>query len=335
MKKYSLFVGIDVSKAKLDVTVLNDSPEPEVHHFIVPNNDKGFGQIVQTISKQNVAHAGILFCFEDTGNYSVPLAIYLSKKALDYWMVPAIEIKRSKGLSRGKSDKADSKDIAFYAATHLHKLRLSAIAETDLMELKVMFTEREKAMKALSALESTNEAKGFLPREVLKRVLKINGANIRQIRKSIKQLDEKIQEVIHANDTFRQQNELIQSMPGVGPQTAAYLIIVTKAFRSFQNWRQLACYAGVAPFEYSSGSSIKGRTKVNHMADKKLKTLLNLCALNAKRYDAEIKEYFERKVGEGKNKMLVLNNIRCKLLSRIFAIINRNTPYVNLQKFAA
>lgn len=124
-------------------------------------------------------------------------------------------------------------------------------------------------------------------------------------------------------------------MPGIGPQTAAYLIIVTNAFGSFNNWRQLACYAGVAPFEYSSGSSIKGRTKVNHMADKKLKSLLNMCALNAKRYDGEIKQYFERKVNEGKNKMLVLNNIRCKLLSRIFAIINRNTPYVNLQKFAA
>jgi transposase len=335
MKKYSLFVGIDVSKAKLDVTVLNDYSKLEAEHFIVANNDQGFRQIVQRILKPQTEQDEILFCFEDTGNYSVPLAIYLSKKTLDYWMVPAIEIKRSKGLSRGKSDKSDSKDIAFYAISHLHKLRLSTIVETDLMELKVLFTEREKAIKALTALESTHESKGFLPKEVLKNALKINASIIRQLHNSIKQLDEKIKEVIHANDRFRQQNELIQSIPGVGPQTAAYLIIATKAFRSFDNWRQLACYAGVAPFQYSSGSSIKGRTKVNHMADKKLKSLLNMCALSAKKYDMEIHQYFDRKVGEGKNKMLVLNNIRCKLLSRIFAIINRNTPYVNLQKFAA
>jgi len=57
--------------------------------------------------------------------------------------------------------------------------------------------------------------------------------------------------------------------------------------------------------------------------------------MNAKKYDTEMMLYFERKVAEGKNKMLVLNNIRCKLLGRIFAIIKRNTPYVDVLKFAA
>jgi transposase len=117
--------------------------------------------------------------------------------------------------------------------------------------------------------------------------------------------------------------------------TSIYLILVTKGFQSFDNARQLACYAGVAPFEYSSGSSIRGRTKVSHLADKKLKSLLNMCALNAKKHDMELKHYFERKVAEGKSKMLVLNNVRCKLIGRIFATVQRGTPYVNTQKFAA
>jgi hypothetical protein len=97
----------------------------------------------------------------------------------------------------------------------------------------------------------------------------------------------------------------------------------------------LACYAGVAPFEYSSGSSIKGRTKVNHLADKKMKSLLYMCAMNAKKWDKELQEYYQRKVEEGKPKMLVLNNISCKLLGRVFAVINRETPHVNMHKFAA
>lgn len=133
-------------------------------------------------------------------------------------------------------------------------------------------------------------------------------------------------EIISENEQLKQQNELIQSIPGIGPQTALYLIWVTKSFHSFENWRQLACYAGVAPFEYSSGSSIRGRTKVSPLADKKLKSLLNMCVMNAKKY-------YERKVEEGKSKMLVLNNIRCKLLGRVFAVINRGTPYVNTAKF--
>ncbi len=74
---------------------------------------------------------------------------------------------------------------------------------------------------------------------------------------------------------------------------------------------------------------------MNHLADKKLKSLLNLCELTAKKTDKEIGDYYKRKIGEGKNKMLVLNAIRCKVLSRVFATINGGTPFVNTQKFAA
>ena len=102
-----------------------------------------------------------------------------------------------------------------------------------------------------------------------------------------------------------------------------------------KDWRKLACYADVAPFPYQSGTSIKGRTKVHPLADKKLKSLLNMCAIRAIRYDKELKTYYERKVEEGRAKMLVINNVRRKLLSRVFVVINRKTPFVNTFKFAA
>ena len=129
--------------------------------------------------------------------------------------------------------------------------------------------------------------------------------------------------------------ELTQSIPGIEPQTATYLLIVTKGFTYFENARQLACYAGVAPFPYQSGSSIKDRNKVSYLADKKLKSLLNMCVLNSKKYDHQMKTYFDNKVKEGKNKMLILNNIRNKLLHRVFAVIKRQQPYVNIHNFAA
>jgi len=144
-----------------------------------------------------------------------------------------------------------------------------------------------------------------------------------------------MKELIKANEQLSNQYELITSVPGVGPQTAMYMIAVTKGFKSFENWRKMACYAGVAPFEYSSGSSIKCRTKVNHLADKKMKALLNLCALNAKKFDKQMAVYYENKVAEGKSKMLVINNVRCKLLARIFSVVKRGTPFVDTFKFAA
>ncbi|MDG1728790.1 MAG: transposase, partial [Algibacter sp.] len=87
--------------------------------------------------------------------------------------------------------------------------------------------------------------------------------------------------------------------------------------------------------EYSSGSSIRGGTKVNHMADKTMKSLLQMCALSAVRHDAQLKAYYLRKQDEGKNKMLVLNNVRCKIIGRIFAVINRDSPFVDTYKFVA
>ena len=127
----------------------------------------------------------------------------------------------------------------------------------------------------------------------------------------------------------------MRTLRRAGEQTSVYLIIATKGFTAFKNWRQFACYSGVAPFEHSSGSSVKGRTRVNHMADKKMKSLLQMCAMTTLKYDPQLKEYYTKKKAEGKNSMLVLNNIRSKLISRVFAVINRQTPYINTYKFAS
>lgn len=330
-----MFVGIDVSKSKLDVSFFSQTAIQKSEHFIVSNDKKGIKSMIETIKKQKIPIENVLFCLENTGVYSMPLSLYFSEYNIDYWIVPAIEIKRSKGISRGKNDKTDAKDIAFYAYTHLHKLCLTKLPEKDIQKLKVLFAEREKVLKAIRLFDTTKESKAFLPNDIMKVVIPTNTKIIRDLKKALKLLDGKIQKVIKSNPVMQQQYQLIQSIPGVGVQTTVYLIATTKCFQSFDNWRQLACYAGVAPFEYSSGSSIRGRTKVNHMADKKLKSLLNMCALSAKKYDSQLKEYYDRKVKEGKNKMLVMNNLRCKLLSRVFAVINRQTPFVNINKYAA
>ena len=335
MKNYECHVGIDVSKLKLDVSLLITASSNRIEHFIVPNNKIGIQQMLKRIEKFKISTNELLVSFEDTGVYSLPLACFFSEAGLDYWMIPAIEIKRSKGISRGKNDKTDSKDIAFYALTHQHKLVLSKIPEKDILELKVLIAERDKVVKAINQFKTTSENQGFMPSEVLKSVLKINKTVIGQLQKALEKLEAKMKEIIKANEQLSNQYELITSVPGVGPQTAMYMIAVTKGFKSFENWRKMACYAGVAPFEYSSGSSIRGRTKVNHLADKKMKSLLNLCALNAKKFDKQMAVYYGNKVAEGKSKMLVINNVRCKLLARIFCVVKRGTPFVDTYKFAA
>lgn len=333
MKNYLYYVGIDVSKMKLDVTFLNSQTDRHTH-IVIGNNPKGLKELSQRIKKLNIDSEKVLISFEDTGVYSLPLCCFFAETGQDYWMIPAIEIKRSKGLVRGKSDKSDSKDIAFYSKTHRHKLKLGTLPEKALMELRLLFAEREKIVKAVKQFRTTSENIGYLPKDVLKNTLKINALTLKTLEQNLVAIDERMQLILKENEPLRQQNELIQSIPGIGIQTAIYLILATKAFQRFDHWRQLASYAGVAPFEYTSGSSIRGRTKVSPYADKKLKSLLNMCAMNAKKCDADLKLYYERKLEEGKSKMLVLNNIRAKLLGRVFAVINRGTAYVNTKKFA-
>jgi len=335
MQKFDYYIGIDVSKLTLDVTILYESENiAKTEYYKIENNEKSIAQFVKK-KLVNYDREQMLFCFENTGIYSLPLAYYLNDNKFNYWQVPAIEIKRSKGITRGKTDKIDSKDIANYACEKTHKYRPCVIPAISIQQLRLLFTEREKVLKALALFGTTFENKNFVAKEILKTVESVNKSIINQLKKTLKSIEEKMLAIIAKQEKLMQQYKLITSIPGIGMQTAIYIIIATKGFDAFDNWRQLACYAGVAPFPYESGTSVKKRTKVHPLADKKFKSLLNMCAMVAIRYDKELKTYYERKVHEGKPKMLVLNNVRCKLLSRVFAVINRNAPFVNTFKFAS
>lgn len=335
MKKFKIIIGIDISKNKLDACIIKD-PDSKTHQFLqVSNCKKGIEEIFKALKKHSVDLSEYLFCFENTGVYGMPLCYFLQSKNISYAMVPAIEIKRAKGLTRGKTDKADSKDIAYYAITHGHKLVLTSLPEASLLKLKLFLTEREKLMKSIAVFDTTKENVGFLPTEVIKEVISNNKKTIALLKRQLTEIEKQIKQIINSNSQIKNQYDLAISVPGVGPQTALYLIVTTRCFTAFDSWRKLACYAGVAPFEYSSGTSIRGKTKVNHLANKKLKSLLNMAALSAKKHDPQLKQYYERKTSEGKNGMLVMNALRCKIISRVFATIKRDTPFVDFYKFAS
>lgn len=334
MKNYSLIIGIDISKLKLDIIGINLDNEIVISHKIIDNSNlkiKAFiKNIVSTYNKEDV-----LIVFENTGVYGYLLASLLHENQMSYCNLSALEIHKSTGVRRGKSDKSDSLMIAQYALTNRFKIKLSSFTQEHLTELKVLYTQREKIIKTIRAFKNNKEIEECLPKKMISGLIKSNISILKNLKKNLKNIEDKILEIINQDPELKTNYDLIKSIPGVGPQTAIYILIVTKGFTTFKDARKLACYAGVAPFPYQSGSSIKGRNKVNHLADKKLKSLLNMCALNAKKYDPQLKLYFENKVELGKNKMLILNNIRNKLLQRIFAVVKRQQPYVITHNFAA
>lgn len=333
MKNYRTYIGIDVAKLTLDYCLLSQDSHLEQGHIL--NTQKSVDKFLKTLKKAGCQMNETLFVFENTGIYSSLLALVLSENKLDYAQVPALEIKRSLGITRGKSDKVDAKEIAQYAKRNTDKITLSILPELSLQQLKIVFAEREKTVAAIKTFERTKENEMFLTKEVFGSVKTINNQTVKLLKKQLTLLDEKIRKLIREDENLHQQQQLLKSIPGIGEITSVYILMATKGFTAFNNGRKFACYSGVAPFEHTSGTSIKGKTRVSHLADKKMKTLLHMASLTAIKYDPELKEYYTRKKAEGKHTMLVLNNIKCKMVYRIFAVIQRKSNFVNLHKFAA
>ena len=151
----------------------------------------------------------------------------------------------------------------------------------------------------------------------------------------IKKLESQIKAVIESDEKIKANYQLLISIKCVGPVLAANMIACTHNFTRFTNWRKFACYVGTAPFEHQSGTSIKGKTRVSSLSNRQIKKLIHLVAICACAYNPELKVYYKRRVGEGKNKMSTLNVIRNKLIARMFAVVNRGTAYVDLMKHAA
>ena len=142
MKNYLFHVGIDISKLKLDVNLLNPQTF-QSEYFVIDNNPKSIKDFVKLLIKRNIDLSQVLFCCENTGIYTNHLSFTLLESGLDVWVVPAIEIKRSKGISRGKNDKTDAKDIAFYSLRNIDKLHFFSVSEIDIQKHKLKKTEKK------------------------------------------------------------------------------------------------------------------------------------------------------------------------------------------------
>ena len=272
---------------------------------------------------------GALFCLEYTGIYNDHLVNILSEKKMNIWVEQGLQIKKSLGMLRGKSDKMDALRISEYAYRFQDKCRLWQAPSHALKILKNLVSLRNRIIKVKKLLKVPvgELAECSSDRKSISLISSLNNPMIHALNKQLNTVEEKIKELIRDDERLLTLEELITSVDGVGPVTAWAMIIATNQFQSMQDGRKFACYAGVVPFDYQSGTSIKGKPRLSHFANKNMKQLLHLSALSATVMKGELNDYYNRKVAEGKNKMLVLNNIRNKLVLRIFACVNQNRKY--------
>jgi len=324
-------VGIDVGKEENEGRIHSSQ---EVLTF--ENNKKGFKQLLSWVSKNTTLDSQqILYAFEHTGLYSFPLALFLTENNYHFVLLPGLELKRSMGITRGKSDKIDAKRIARYTYEKRESITPYQMPIEEVVQLKRLLTLRERLIKQCSGYKaSLGEYKHFLTKKDNSALFEVQESMIKALKKQIDKIDKELDNIIKGNGRLKKMYDLILSIKGVGPQTALFMIAYTNGFSRFEKWRKFASYCGIAPFPYTSGTSIRGRTKVNNLANKKIKSLLDLCAKSSIQYNMEMKKYYEKRLEEGKNKMSTINIIRNKILSRIFAVVQRETPYVNTLAYA-
>ncbi len=330
-QNFSHFTGIDISKLTFDVAIIDI--DNKTSSYVFDNSLKGIKAFLQLLKNQKIPLSSTLICMEHTGIYGKLIITKLIEKQANLCVEMSLKIIRSLGLQRGKNDHIDAIRIARYAVKNKEELEIYEPVPEILDKIKTLITIREHLVKSKTDLTKyPNELKTFAP-ELGKLAEKNIKKSVKTFIAEIKRIEQEIQKLILSDDKLSKTIDLVTSITGIGKITALYLTIYTNFFTRYQKPNQLACYCGVVPFEYSSGTSIRKRARVNHMANKTLKKQLHLCALSAKTHDPELKAYYERKVEEGKPKMLVINNVRNKLVHRVCAVIRKQQPY--LKKTAA
>jgi len=330
MENFEEAVGIDVSKKTLDVCC-----HLTRKHHVFPNDPKGYQSMLKWVAKQTKGVA-VFYCFENTGNYSLKLASYLSLKAIPYVQENPIKIKRSSGLVREKTDKIDAGLIARYAWVYREELSMSPLKDRTFQELGRLIGLRDQLVRNRAGLMGTlKEMQQLLGSPSTDTACIVLNRAIENLGKQIKAIETRMELLLMEDRELSGNYKLLCSLRGIGFVVACQLLYHTENFKRFESWRQFSSYCGLAPYEYRSGTSVNRRKKCHYMGDRKMKSLLSMASISAIQHDPELKLYYKRKVEEGKPKMIALNNVRNKLLARAFSVIKRGTPYVLLNQYAA
>ncbi len=259
---------------------------------------------------------------ESTGYYNWPSYRVFDNLNLELYVINALHLKRSLGLVRGKNDLIDAEQIAKFLKLHLENLHPFIFTRKVIRKIQALIAYRNRLINSKLKFKVPCKELEFLGEKVLvKEVKKSSQKIIKEIQKQIDVIENQLSEIIQNDKELSRNYKYVTSVQGVGKVLAWNILVKTNEFKTINNPRKLACYVGVVPFEHQSG--------VSYIADKGLKKLLHLSAMRAVRLEGDLQRYYQRKVAEGKNKMLVLNAVRNKIVARICSVVNNQKMYQN------
>ena len=332
MKK--IYVGIDISKEKCNLCFrsgLEIAREEECS-----NDVKALKKAFKAALKVLGASVDeVLVCAEYTGRYIYPMTVACQELDIFLWLDDPTRIKNSMGLTRGKNDVIDAARIAEYAFRYSDKAVRYYIPDAALVSMKNLLADREFLLIDRKRYQSqlTDQKKYMAPGDFKHKSGRWKKV-IKSIDEQIAAIDTEIETLIAADPVLTRQKELLVSIDGIGEHIAINMIAVTGGFTRFQNARQFCSFAGLTPYRYDSGTSVRSKAKISKRSNQTMKALLHLSAVNVatRMKEGEYRDYYERKLKEGKHVMCVMNVLRAKLVHRMFSVIKRDTEYTKQYK---
>jgi transposase len=328
MESYIYFLGIDVSKDTLDLCLRDCSRR--LASLQVPNTASGVRKALKDLHRHGGFLPGLcLACIEHTGIYVLPALHGLHAGGVGVWHESPAAIRNGAGgIQRGKSDKVDAARIADYAWTFRAKARLWSPPRMEVVLLADLLATRGRL---LGVVHKLSVPAAELARFKGKGHAAAAGSGCRRTvaaaRLELGQLENAITSHIRSDSRLERLYSILTSVRGVGMVTACTLIAATNEFIDINNPRKLACHAGCAPFDHRSGTSVRGRARVSHRANKRLKSLLHMCAMSAVRRPGEMADYYRAKTAGGKEKFVAINAVRNKIIHRICACVRDDREY--------
>jgi len=330
MKKWNVILGVDVSKLTLDICWAEQN-----QHIKIDNCSQGFNVFKMWCKTLDIDLKETLMIMEFTGGYEYRFIQFCESKSISYLRVPGLEIKQSMGMVRGKNDQDDSYRIGRYGEQRNNELEASKPLDNNILALKQLMAFRKRLVRERAGLESTLKERehmyGTKNKDTITRIIR---SRIKTNTQHIEQVEQEITEVIKSNESMMLNYRIITSIKGIGCVNGWMTIAYTENFTSFTDARTYGVYVGVIPFGHTSGTSIKRRSKVSYLAHKELKQELSQAARSAMTHDPEIRAYAERKL-KNKDYKLVQNNVKFKLILRMFSLVKRGERYVENYNRAA
>jgi len=327
MEKTKYFIGLDISADDFSASCITTPDNIIFSAQKFQNNLDGFSEFFAFLLSREIKPTETIVCMESTGVYCEGIAYFLYSKGFNVSIEAPHKVKQKIKDTPRKNDFIDSLAIAEYSYRYLDKLPIWRPQVEILQQLKTLLSTREHLVTQKTASESVLKT---LKRKYIQTplALEIYEENIKKFNEQIKQIDKEIKALIEKDDNFKIKIDLAMSVPGIGLLLATNLLVLTDGFTKHLNYKEIASYVGICPYEQISGRTLHKKPRSKRYGPSRLRKLLYLAALSVVTHNLNFRKYYLRKVEEGKSKRLVLNNIENKLLKIIFAVIKSGTKYI-------